>query len=301
MRAVTRAGFSTVELLVAFTMAAVIATSLATVLRRQQRFFTNAAIVVERRVSLRDATAILQSELRGISPAGGDILAFSDSALEIRTTIGGAVACDTLPAGAGVDLAPVRPPPAVPLASFSTSPQPRDIAIVFDQGASPRDDDDRWVAAEIADAAPVATSCLTSPLPGARADASASGLRLRFTSAALPPTVNPGAFVRVLRHVRYRLYRAGTGEWYLGYAEWDGSGFSTVQPVSGPFASYSRRAGASGLALRYFDDAGAQLALPEDAARIARVEVVARSSEGTGLSDVSTADSQAVTVRPRNR
>ena len=301
MRSLSRRGFSTVELLVALTMAAVIAASLGAVLRRQQRFFTNASIVVERRVSLRDATAILQSELRGIAAAGGDVLAFSDSALELRTTIGGAIACDTLPGGAGVDLSPVRPPPAVPLATFSTSPQPGDIALVFDQGASPRDDDDRWIATDIASTAQVSTACLTSPLLDAVADAGTSRLRLRFNATTLPPTVSPGAFVRVVRRVRYRLYRSGTGEWYLGYAEWDGAAFGVVQPVSGPFASYSRRAGASGLALRYFDDTGVQLTIAADAPRIARVEVVARSAPGSSLIQESTVDSQAVTIRPRNR
>jgi hypothetical protein len=300
MRAVARPGFSTVELIVALVMAAVIATSLGAVLRRQQRFFTNASIVVERRVSLRDATAILQSELRGVSPAGGDVLAFSDSALEIRATIGGAIACDTLPAGVGVDLSPVRPAPAVPLTSFATSPQPGDIALVFDQGATPREGDDRWIASTIGSTASVPNPCLTSPLSGA-ADASLNHLRLWFSGTTLPPTIGPGAFVRVLRRVRYRLYRASTGEWYLGYSEWDGTVFGVVQPVSGPFASYSRRAGASGLALRYFDDAGTTVTLAADAVRIARVEVVARSLAGSGLSDAPVTDSQAVTVRPRNR
>ena len=295
-----RPGFSTVELIVAVVMAALIATSLGVVLRRQQRFFTNASIVVERRASLRDATAILQSELRGISPADGDVLAFSDSALEIRTTIGGAIACDTLPAGAGVDLSPTRPSPAVPLTTFATSPQPGDLALVFDQGASPGEDDDRWIASAVALAAPVSGVCLTSALTDA-ADAGLSHVRLRFSGTQLPPTVGPGAFVRVLRRVRYRLYRAGTGEWYLGYAEWDGTAFGVVQPVSGPFASYSRTTAASGLALRYFDDVGAALMPADDPARIARVQVVARSLAGGGLSNMSTTDSQAVTVRPRNR
>jgi hypothetical protein len=99
------------------------------------------------------------------------------------------------------------------------------------------------------------------------------------------------------------LYRASTGEWYLGYAEWDGTAFGVVQPVSGPFASYSRQAGVSGIALRYFDEAGAELTPPTDAVRIARVEVVARAPAGVGLSQVPQAivDSQAVTIRVRNR
>jgi hypothetical protein len=303
MRAVNRRGFSTAELLVAVVFGGVIAASVVTVLRKQQRFFAGAATLVERRVSLRDATAILQSELRALSPAGGDVLAYSDSALEIRTTIGAAIACDTLIDGTGIDLAPARVAPAVTLAGFSTTPQAADIALVLDPGVTPGPVGEAWVGLEIASATTVANACLTSPLVDAVRDATTSRLRLRFNGVRVPAGVRPGAFVRVLRRARYRLYRASTGEWYLGYAEWDGTAFGVVQPVSGPFASYSRQAGVSGIALRYFDEAGAELTPPTDAVRIARVEVVARAPAGVGLSQVPQAivDSQAVTIRVRNR
>ena len=90
---------------------------------------------------------------------------------------------------------------------------------------------------------------------------------------------------------------------YLGYSEWDGTGFTVVQPVSGPFAAYSRRAGASGLQLRYLDDAGAVITAGADAGRIARIAIVARAELEAGLSGNAPEymDSLGVTVRVRNR
>jgi len=95
-------GFTTVELMVALVLGGIVMAAIGTVLRRQQRFYANAAALVEQRVSLRDVTGILPGELRALSPAGGDVLAFSDSAVELRATIGTAIACDTVPGGGGL-------------------------------------------------------------------------------------------------------------------------------------------------------------------------------------------------------
>ena len=92
-------GFTTVELMVALVLAGIVTAAISAVLRRQQRFYTNAASLVEQRVALRDITGILPGELRALSPAGGDVLAFSDSALDLRATIGTAIACDTVAFG----------------------------------------------------------------------------------------------------------------------------------------------------------------------------------------------------------
>ena len=303
MSSSNRRGFTTVELVVVLLIGGVVAASIGSVLRRQQRFFTNAATLVEHRVSLRDATAILPAEIRALAPAGGDIIAFSDSALEIRATIGAAIACDTVAGGDALDLAPPGASGGAPLAAYSTTPQPGDIALVFDGGLSEDSTDDAWRALTITQTAPLTTVCVGSPLIAA-ADAGAPRLRIRFPPGTrASASIEPGAFVHILRRVRYRLYRASTSDWYLGYSEWDATAFTVVQPVSGPFAAYTRRAGASGLMLRYLDDAGAVVTAPDDAARIARVEVVARAEIGAGLSGTSRAylDSLAVTVRVRNR
>ena len=300
---VKRRAFTTVELLVVLLIGGVVAATIGTVLRRQQRFFTNAAMLVERRGALRDATGILPAEIRALSPAGSDVISFSDSALEIRATIGAAIACDTVAGGEAIDLAPLRAARPIPLGAYSTMPQPGDMALVFDAGATDSPADDAWLTLPVGGIASITNVCAGSPVLDA-ADAAVARLRLRFTPGArVSASTRPGAFVHVLRRVRYRLYRANTAGWYLGYSEWDGGAFTVVQPVSGPFAAYSRSAGASGLFLRYLDEAGGVITAPTDAGRIVRIDVVARAEVGAGLSGASRGyvDSLAVTVRPRNQ
>jgi hypothetical protein len=293
-------GFTTVELMVALVLAGIVTAAISAVLRRQQRFYTNAASLVEQRVALRDITGILPGELRALSPAGGDVLAFSDSALDLRATIGTAIACDTVAVGGAIALAPVSGRGA-PLSSFTTAPQAGDVALVYDAGESDRPDDDAWFPLAVADVAWSPSVCVGSPFASS-ADASTPPMVVRFGAGSrVPPTVRPGAFVRLLRRVRYRFYRAGTGDWYLGYSEWSGAGFTVVQPVGGPFAAYSAR-GPSGVALRYFDENGVELFDSGGAARIARVRVAARGvARGTLSGTRPLTDSQAVGVRVRNR
>src|SRR5215207_10712700 len=118
-----RRAFTTVELLVALLVGGIVAATIGVALQRQQRFFARAANVVGHRVSLRDATAILPAELRGLSPAGGDVLAFSDSTIEIRATIGAGIACDTVAGGGAIDLAPASSSRSVPLTTLTLTPQ----------------------------------------------------------------------------------------------------------------------------------------------------------------------------------
>jgi type II secretory pathway pseudopilin PulG len=294
-----RAGVSTIELLIVMVIGGVVASTVGGVLRRQQRFFTNASSLVEQRVSLRDATGILAGELRALSPGGGDILAFSDSALEMRATIGTAIACDTVAGGGAIELVPAAGPSSRPLSAYTTSPQAGDVALVFDAAASDASAAG-WTTLEVASASPRTDVCATSRLIDPASGA--ARLELRFASSArLPSTVRPGAFVRVLRRVRYRFYRTSASQWFLGYAEWDGIGFGGVQPVSGPYAPYSR-GGGSGLSLRYFDRAGAPVTAPADAGRIARIQISVRGPAGGSLSGSTrvVTDSQAITVRVRN-
>jgi hypothetical protein len=295
----TGAGFTTVELMVALVIGGIVLAAIGVVLRRQQRFYATAAVLVEQRVALRDVTGILPGELRAVSPAGGDVLAFSDSALELRATIGTAIACDTVPGGGALALAAASGRRAS-LSSFTTAPQSGDVALVYAGGATDRADDDRWIPLGVADVVSNPAVCVGSPF--VPTDASGPPLVIRFAGGSrVSASVGPGAFVRVLRRVRYRFYRASTGDWYLGYSEWSGVGFTVVQPVSGPFAAYSSR-GASGVSLRYVDENGAAVVDPADAARIARVRVAARGVVRGSLSAArAITDSQSVGVRLRNR
>jgi prepilin-type N-terminal cleavage/methylation domain-containing protein len=297
-----RAGFSAIELMLVMAIGGLVAAAIGGVLRRQQRFFTNAAAIVEQRVSLRDATGILPSELRALSPAGGDVLAYSDSSLEIRATIGSAIACDTVAGGEAIDLASASNAGSRRLGAYATAPQPGDIALVYDADASAGSTTSAWVTLPIVDVGSRTDVCAGSPLIDPTERPVADRLRVRFAPGTrIPASVRAGAFVRVLRRVRYRFYRSGTAQWFLGYAEWGGAAFGAVQPVSGPYAPYSR-AGGGGLSLRYFDRAGATIASLGDAGRIARIEIVVRGTLGSGMlggPPVYT-DSQTIAVRVRN-
>jgi hypothetical protein len=298
----SRAGTTAVELIVVIVVAGVLSAAMGTLLRRQQRFYARAASIVEHRASLRDATAILPAELRALSPDGGDVLAFSDSSLEIRATIGAGIVCAISADRSAIDIAPARPSQPGTLSAFSMTPQRGDIALLYDPGVPDEPADDRWTAHAVDGVAAVADACETSPLVPTEL-ASLPKLRLRFvTGTVLSPTTT-GTFVQALRRVRYRLYRSSAPDWYLGYSEWDGAAYSVSQPVSGPFAAYSRRSASTGLSLRYFDAGGIELFSVSDVSRITRVEVVARAVTAGGLSTDTEPlrDAQDVAVRLRNR
>ena len=229
---------------------------------------------------------MLPAEMRALSPAAGDVMAFSDSALEIRATIGAAVACDTVAGGEAIDLAPVRAAARDPLAAYGTTPQPGDIALVFDGGLADRStSDDAWRRCRSAAVASAHQRVRRITVAGRHRDAARARLRLRSRSArACPPSLRPGAFVHVAsprplpalprRHVRLVPGLLGMGRRRVQRC---------VQPVSGPFAPYSRRAGSSGLAAALPRRHGAAPSrLRPTRARIARVEVVARAESARG-------------------
>jgi hypothetical protein len=80
-----------------------------------------------------------------------------------------------------------------------------------------------------------------------------------------PPTIGPGATVRLTRIARFALYRGGTGEYWLGFAEvHPASGaWNAIQPVSGPYLPFSASAPrAGGIALAGRDSSGGASASP---------------------------------------
>ncbi|MGQ0540156.1 MAG: hypothetical protein ACT4R6_14530, partial [Gemmatimonadaceae bacterium] len=78
-------------------------------------------------------------------------------------------------------------------------------------------------------------------------------------------SVAPGALVHFTRRTRLFLYSSAGGH-YLGASDLDpaGSGWSIVQPVSGPYSS--ARSAAPGVHFRLLDSLGAQLPLGGPAA-----------------------------------
>jgi hypothetical protein len=113
--------------------------------------------------------------------------------------------------------------------------------------------------------------------------------------------------MRVTRPVRYSLYRAGDGLWYVGEKDWSTSmaRFNTIQPVSGPFLS----AAAGGLTFTYLDSAGLPLVTPVvDPTAIAAIRVRLRGQTrnvsrvlGSGASTGRRVDTSTVALLLHNR
>jgi hypothetical protein len=210
----------------------------------------------------REGLSALITELSAVAPRGGDIPAggAADSAIEFRATVGSFHACELR----GQTM-------IATLASFVTAPQPGDTAWLYTDAEAASE----WVPLPIVDVSllsmsdEVACAGPTAPV----SNRPAPRHRYAFALAQPPP---PGiaalAAVRVTRHVRYSVYRAPGGGWYLGRREWSAAAgrFETVQPVSGPYAGYR--------ALRYFDETGAELSSASTATdRIAKISVSLRA------------------------
>ena len=133
------------------------------------------------------------------------------------------------------------------------------------------------------------------------------------TGGPISRYINPGAPVRLVRRVRYKLYQESDGNWYLGFSEWHkaNNAYTSLSPVSGPYDAYSSGSN-SGVGFRYYDVDGTEIssgAGAVDRARIARIDLIARARTSSSLraagiqngAQQQYKDSLAVTVMLRNR
>jgi prepilin-type N-terminal cleavage/methylation domain-containing protein len=293
-----RRGFTLVELLVALSLASVVAAALLAVLVRQQRFYAGVAQLVETRAHIREGLGVLPGDLRNISTAAGDLLATSDSAVELRATIGSAVACD---AGSHtLDLPPLDAA-TMTLTAWLSHPQAGDEMHVLDDRTG------EFRSFSVASVESSAALCPGSPLVHPSADAGKPRHRITV-DASLPPGVGAGSPMRFTRRVRYSLYRSPSdGRWYLGHTELNPSTgtFNAVQPVSGPYRARAG-VGASGIEFRFLDGSGN---VAPTGGRVVAIDVVVRGvTRGVVRIDgfrtnsgPRQAEAESVTVAVRNR
>ena len=100
----TRRGATLVELVVALLLAGVVAAAVARSRSTSHAASTDALARAEARRQLRAGAGAVLATLRGVAPAGGDLLAVADSVLELRITLGASALCAHAPAA--VDAAP---------------------------------------------------------------------------------------------------------------------------------------------------------------------------------------------------
>ena len=273
-----RRGLSLIELLITMTVLAIVGASLTSILTRQQRFYRDAAERVELRRELRSGAALVPADLRALSTIGGDLLAASGTALEIRASIGSAVVC-AKPNNTTLHLVPLNTTTHT-LTAWYTEPRLGDAVFVFNDSSGTGAEDDSWSAHTI-DAAPAypgdATRCAGSPYVAA-ADAALPKMAIVVTPA-LSPHVGVGSVVRFTRRMRYSFYQpGGATDWYVGYEAWNGTGYDAIAPVIGPLQA------TTGLGFSFADSAGTAV-VPNTAAARARITRIGLRMQASGRSD----------------
>jgi prepilin-type N-terminal cleavage/methylation domain-containing protein len=251
-----RRGTSLVELMIALALFGVIGLATLRSLDRQARFHSGMLAILEARAQHAAAHEAVATELRGVSSVAGDITRLSDSAIVFRLPVGAGVACAL--ASDTIYLAPDTVAAGQRFAGFRTTPQAGDTAWIFDESASDIAADDGWGGAHISSVARAPGLCTGSALVNSPVDASQSSWRIAL-AGPLPATVLEGAAVRITRTARFALYRGGTSEHWLGFAEIQPSTgtWITIQPVSGPYLPFNATAPAtSGIALAGRDSSG---------------------------------------------
>ena len=253
-RSVTRVrrGFSLVELLVAMVVAGVVLALLTLTGLRQQRLiadlFDDAALSGQ----LREASALLPTDLRVLGSAAGDLREARDTALEARGTIATAVVCDTargsVVLAAGTDSADTY-------TSYATSIEPGDTAWLYQSVNG----NESWVPRAINSVAATAAGRCAPIGPLLRAEVAARARTAITLDSAVDAAVI-GRPLRVTRSLRLSLYRSSDGTWNLGERDWNPSTqrFNSIQPLAGPFLP----ANTAGLTLEYLDSNRASMPTP---------------------------------------
>jgi hypothetical protein len=281
-----RRGASLIELTVVIVLLAVIGTATLGVVVHQERFYRDQASAIDSRATVRDAASLLESELRALTPADGDLYALGTNALDFRSTLAQSAICTIAPSRMQITIPPEHLATGVPLTWLGTQPEQGDTLLVLATDSTLGDAWDRHVLT----AAPTSAGTCPSSTGLTTTAAEASAALTMSLSPPLDTAIAAGALVRVVRRARYELYRASDSRWYLGYLDCLSSRATpcnVVQPVAGPFAP-------AGIRLAYLDRGGG---LTSDPWRVARIDVLAiaeRRSSPTVL------DSLATTIALRN-
>jgi prepilin-type N-terminal cleavage/methylation domain-containing protein len=291
-----RSGFTLVELLIVLVLLGVVGGGLMRMVANQQRFYQGTYDLMDLRSQLRQAEAVLTTDLRGMSSPGGDLVAMTDSSMDFRFTVGSSIACTT-PASSTIIIPPTTTANGNTLTNWLTAPARFDTAYVFDEGANTTSStDDAWQPYEIVSVT-AGSSC------NAAYNAQPGYAVLMKTT--ISPTIVQGAPIRFVRRAYYSLYQSSNdNNWYLGYM-CSSCGNTTVSPIAGPFNAYDPTAGSgtSGIRITYFDSTGATTA---STGSVSRISIVLRGQTRgalnvSGLKRGVYMDSIRMNVALRNR
>lgn len=269
----SRPGFTLAEMLVVMVLLTIVGGSLMGVLSKQQRFYRGVSDLGDLRSQLRQAEAVMSSDIRGMSSVQADISTMSDSSIDFRYTIGSSIVCTKSTSIV------VIPPTTLSNGNTLTSwvgqpPVAGDTVWIFDEGNNTTSSfDDVWTPFKITSFVPSPGAC-PPPTYTQLADA----LNASYTMVLdknVSVTTQVGAAMRFTRRAHYSLYRANDQLWYLGYTCAACNTGTTIQPIAGPFNAFTdvTTPDTSGIRFTYFDSTGA---ITSNTTQVARINVVIR-------------------------
>lgn len=262
-------GFTMVELLLVVVLGSLIVAAILQVLITNQRIYTAQNAGIQGTQSIRGSLAVLSSELREISPPGGDLLMMDPDSLRVRAMRAVGVVChDT-----------IRGIPAFRVVQVADPFVVGDSVVVFADNNSLKSWDDAWIATTV-----VSATSNTSCAGGA----DTQSLILADAALFLADSVSSGAEIRAFTEISYGLMQLGTGDWFLGQK----LGLDDWTPAVGPLTPNR------GLSFAYLDETGTVTATPSD---VTMIDVTVRTgSNVVGPTGNLVRDSVTVRIHTRN-
>lgn len=297
----SRRAATLVELIMGIAVMMIVTTLAVSHVTRHQRAYSAISAALALRARLRDGSDILAADLRGSSPSGDSLLVTSDTAVEFFSAIGTSTLC-AAPSPNIITLPPDSLASGRTLSSWVVSPEPGDDVLLFTDSTPPGISG--WQRARIESIATIATYLGCPASAGLLSPSDVAG-PVRSYQITFAPTasiaVTRGAPVRVVRHVRYSVYRGGDRKWYLGYRRCIAT-CAAIQPVSGPYESLA----GPPISFQYFRRDGVQISGIGPTADVGRMDLILRASYASplrlpGMAAAITDDSIVTTVALRNR
>jgi hypothetical protein len=225
-----RRGTTLAELVVAFSMAALLAALGAVMLASAERQLRQSMAGAGDRRVVREVGEILRAELASVPR--DDVRMRGDTAVDVLTEVASAVVC--LATGRVVVLPGESRSAAPPFTVFRAPPQSGDLVTWFDSTAG-----GTWTHTTLDSAAVRSDGAGCSTASGFRSETDSAARRpvwrLVVHTADLPPVA--GTPLRIRRPVRYALYYGSDRRWTLGMRNCDAAwSCAPAQPVAGPLA-----------------------------------------------------------------
>ena len=274
----TRAGFSLVETLITIMILGIIGTALTRVMIKQQQSYKDTSNQANMQREIRLTSSMLPAELRSMSSSGADIIEMGEDKVTFLANIGSGIICDKV-GNTHVILTPLSSA-NITTTNWYSQPVNGDSIFMYNDSLSTGADDDVWVRRDVVSAAP-SSNCPGLPYTDPVLDAGKTRWKFGVGGLGVPDSVRLGAVVRFARPVRYSIYQAASGKWYIGYQEYVGGTWTQTEAVGGPYKRFiAGDANPSGLQFRYYDSLGTRLTSLANRLDVSRIDAFLRTDAG---------------------